>query len=223
MVTRGRAVSARPELGPIRSLAREDLALLAVRRDPVNIIQKLRDPHHRLARMLATGMRQVEVAALCGMSYNRLHVLTKDPAFQELVASYRGLVTAEFVRSQDHFMEVATSNMLKAETMLAEKLEAAEENGEFLPTRDLIAISRDAADRFGYGKKSLNVNVNVDFAAKLEEARKRSAAVDASRSTPLRVIEGSAPPQSATVANPAPSVSTPQSLPSNRPGILRRI
>lgn len=184
----------KPKLGPIRSLAREDLTLLTERREPGAIITKLRDPHHRLARAVAAGLKHVEISSLLGVSANRISMLLKDPAFNDLVSKYRGQVDEAFIRQQDAFMETATSNMLKAENMIAEKLEAAEETGEFLPTRDLLAISRDAADRFGYGKKNTTLNVNADFAAILEAARRRSDAarqIGSGASTPLTQSDGS--------------------------------
>lgn len=140
-----------------------------------NYLKRFKDPHHKAARLIASGVRPLErVAAMCGYAVSRIYTLNVDPAFQELVARYRPEVLDGFKEGVDDYYEVATSNMLKAERMLAEKLDGADEEGELLPTRDLIAISRDAADRFGYGKKQTNLNVNVDFAAQLEKAIKRS-------------------------------------------------
>jgi len=80
---------------------------------------------------------------------------------------------------------------------IADKLGEAEEAGETLPVRDLIAISRDAADRFGYGKKQTNVNVNADFASMLERT------IDRSRKA--RLIEGTTNPSTAVAAPSDPA------------------
>lgn len=163
-------------IGEIRPLTREDLAEIMVP-PKKSAVARLRDPHHHAARLIAAGVRPMEeVARRTGYSRSRLYVLTLDPTFQELVASYRTREDASFYSTRDDYYETATANMLKAEVQIAEKLEAAEETGELLPIRDLLAISRDAADRFGYGKKTTNLNVNVDFASKLEKAIERSAA-----------------------------------------------
>lgn len=154
------------------------------------ILKRLRDPHHRVARLFAAGLRIGEIVERTGYSYQRISTLQRDPAFQELIALNREKVNAAFEREQDEYAKLATSNMLKAETQLAEKLEEAEENNEFLPTRDLIAISRDAADRFGYGKRQMNLNVNADFASLLEKAIQRSGKGGSSPTT----IEGSIVP-----------------------------
>lgn len=173
MLHRGRLPAKAPDILAIRELTREDLACLRQQRT-ASAVSKLRDPHHRLARLIASGLKVNEAAARAGFSAARAYVLHVDPTFQNLVAEYRKDVQTAFVAGQDDYYTAATSNMLKAERQLAERLDKADEEGELLPVRDLIAISRDAADRFGYGKKSTNVNVNVDFAAKLEAARKRS-------------------------------------------------
>ena len=82
-------------------------------------------------------------------------------------------------------MELAVSNMVKSERMIAEHLDKADEEGELLPLSQLDTISQGRMDRFGYGKKQTNLNVNVDFAAQLEKARQRSAKVIDSPPTPL--------------------------------------
>ncbi len=189
MLTRG-AVAKTELIQGIRELTKDDLSAIKGARS-TQIVQRLRDPHHRLARMVASGLKPGEAAQAAGYSYTSLSVLQRDPAFQELVSHYRQIVEESFVESQDVYHELATANMLKAERHIAEQIEAKEEAGELLPIRDALAISRDAADRFGYGKKTTNLNVNVDFAAKLEQAHRRSQ----------RVIE------SAAVSSPA---STPQ-------------
>jgi len=118
-------------------------------------------------------MANAEVAATCGVSVNRVSVLKADPAFSDLVAHYRAVITAEWA-SQDTVIEFMRTNALKAQAMLSDKLDDAAERNEFLPTRDLVAISELGFDRTGYGKVNKNINVNVDFAAQLEKARARS-------------------------------------------------
>ena len=157
----------------IRSLTREDLLRLKEKRD-IPKVQRFRDTHHRLARLCAAGLRTDEVAERSGYSRSRVLMFSSDPAFMELVAHYRQTVTEGFKEGVDEYFELATGNMVMAERQIREKLEEADEEGQLLPTRELIAISRDAADRFGYGKRQTNVNVNVDFAAKLEQAIARS-------------------------------------------------
>lgn len=160
MITRGR-IAKKPKILESRELTRDDLAVLKAPRAPVGRVQEYRDSHHRVARLVASGIRREEVVAMSGYSYQRVATLCADPAFQELVAQYRTVVNEAFERAQDEYANLATSNMLKAERMLADKLDDADAAGETLPTRDLISISRDAADRFGYGKKTFVAHANV--------------------------------------------------------------
>lgn len=188
MLTRGRLPSPQIEIIGIRELTPADLGVLREKRT-LAVATKFRDPHHALARMIASGLKVNEAAERAGYSAARAYVLHADPSFQDLVASYRKDVNEVWKENVDDFQRLAVSNMLKAERQLAEKLDSADEQGELLPTRDLIAIARDAADRFGYGKKNTNLNINVDFAAKLEAARARSDSARAARGTPP-LIEG---------------------------------
>jgi hypothetical protein len=182
-----------PEISGIRILARADLSVLLEKRPPVHL-KSLTDKHHRIARACAAGLSNLDVAAICGITANRVSMLKVDPTFIELIAHYRGLVTADYLQQTDSYLEVLLSNKLKAEVMLGDKLDDAIDGGEALPTRDLMAISRDAADRTGHGKVQTNMNVNVDFASKLEAARRRSAG--ARGSPPLAPETPAAAPQS---------------------------
>ena len=163
-----------PEITDIREVTRADLAHLTVRRTPATL-QRITDNHHRIARAIASGLSHADIAMTCGITVGRVGTLTKDPAMQELVAHYRSMLTAEWVKSADPVADLLRSNAMKAQAMLSDKLDEASEKGEFLPTRDLLGIAELGLDRTGYGKVNKNLNVNVDFAAKLESARARSS------------------------------------------------
>lgn len=164
------------ELGEIEVLTKADLAIVLEKRpDSGSRLQKLRDSHHMLARMVALGKRYAEAGRLAGYAANRVSMMMKDPTFVELVDHYRAQIAEGWKQEVDEFTELAVGNMVMAERMLRDKLEAADEDDTQLPTRDLISISRDAADRFGYGKRSTkDVNLNTDFATQLEKTIARS-------------------------------------------------
>src|SRR5882724_1517824 len=168
-------ISTKPEILSVRPLTREDLALIPEKREPIHgIVRRFRDPHHRVARLFASGLRVGEVVERSGYSYNRVKTLHDDPAFQQLIAKYREKVDSAFIANADEFYDLATANMRKAETMIAERLEKAEEEDIDLPLKTLVDISGDRMDRFGYGKRQTNLNVNADFASLLEKAIQRS-------------------------------------------------
>lgn len=176
MIRKG--VIPKPRAYTIRELTREDLARL---REPRRVSNgapaRLRESHHRIARLAAAGLKNDVIAEQTGYSYNRICTLRGAPAMAELIANYRHMVDEAFAKSIDAYYEVATKNMLAAERMIADKLDEADETGDLPSFKELSLISRDAADRFGYGKKQTNVNVNVDFAAQLDRAIKRSGKV----------------------------------------------
>jgi hypothetical protein len=147
---------------------------------------KLRASHHFVARLAAMGLRNTAIASQTGYSLSRISQLIRSPAFEELIARYRSEIDAAFKDNLDAYFELARSNMIAAERQIADRLDEADEAGETLPIRDLISISRDAADRFGYGKKKeITHNVNADFAARLEKAIKRSTEAKVIDITPL--------------------------------------
>ena len=102
-----------PEITDIREVTRADLSHLTVKRE-ASVVQTLRDNHHRIARAVASGMSVTDVAATCGVTIARVSSLKADPAFAELVAHYRAIITAEWVQ-QDTVIEFMRTNALKAQ------------------------------------------------------------------------------------------------------------
>lgn len=215
-----RTTSRTIEIGEVRSLRRADLAVLATPRPPTTP-QKLRDNHHRVARAIANGLSNALIAETCGLSVSRVNVLRAAPAVIELVAHYRAMLTAEWVRESDPVIDFMRSNALKAQAMLSDKLDDAAEREEFLPTRDLLGIAELGLDRTGYGKLNKNVNINMDFAAHLEAARARSAGAPARRPASPNVIDALPVRQSAPAAAVSPQ--TRRSVPTPPQSILRRM
>ena len=163
----------------VRPLVESDLEALRQPSKRVGLVRSLRDSHHNVARLFALGLSNTEIAERTGYGYNRISMFRSDPAMIELIAHYREMVTESFREEADSFMTTAVANMRKAERQLSDHLDKADEADELLPVRELVAITTDRMDRFGYGKKSMNLNVNVDFAAKLEAAIARTKKVAA--------------------------------------------
>jgi hypothetical protein len=191
-----------PEVSDLRTLTRADLTVLTIKR-PTNSIQNLRDNHHRIARAMASGLSNGDIASACGISYGRVHQFRNDPAFMELVAHYRAMITSEWLKEVDPVVELLASVRTKSLAMIEAKIEHAEANEEFLPSRDLATFAELGLDRTGYGKVNKNVNVNVDFAAALEKARSRSASARQIEAHPSRLPQS--PPEEHSIA-PSPRV-----------------
>lgn len=170
----GHIVTQKPVIGEIQSLTRVDLGLLTEKR-PEARLKNISDGHHRIARAFAAGLSNQEIAALTGRSINRIAILRHDPTMIELTAHYRSLGTVEYAETMDVVTEYLGTIRTKALAMIEDKIDAASDNGEFLPSRDLAAFAELGLDRTGYGKRTTNVNVNIDFASRIETMRRRSA------------------------------------------------
>lgn len=170
MLGRGRK-PARPAIGAVRELTADEVrSMPRARAEP---IQRFRDSHHRMARLFASGLRVSEVAELTGYSVSRVSLFHSSPAFQDLIAEKRK-VEDEIARDRiTQYNDLILSNGLKAERKLADKLDDDDESEE-LSVRELVSIARDAADRVGLSKRSIQTNVNMDFAAMLDRAIERS-------------------------------------------------
>jgi hypothetical protein len=114
-------------------------------------------------------------------------------AFQELIAQKRE-IEDEIARDEiSIYNQMILSNGLKAERKLADKLDDDDENEE-LSVRELISISRDAADRIGLSKRTVSTNYDINFADMLDRAIKRS---EMPLSGDLKLVESSSAPSAA--------------------------
>lgn len=91
-----------------RELTGEDIQRLAL--DPTigriapPIVQRLRDRHHAIARLLASGRTVTQTALACGVTPQRVSDLERtDPAFQQLVADYRLQVNDSMIDEAQEF------------------------------------------------------------------------------------------------------------------------
>lgn len=190
MLTRQR-MPQKPLILEARPLNRADLARLPQKRADQGIVAKLRSHHHRIARLDASGIKDQDICEIAAIGHMRLYTLRQSPAYVELVAQYRNVVDAAFEQSQDEFAQASISNMLRAERQITDHFDAAEEEGELLPLKTLLAVTSDRADRFGYPKGKVVATINMGSA--LEKAMVRSGrtiTVDA-KGPPASVSRGS--------------------------------
>lgn len=162
--------------------------------EEVDLLSRYRESHHAIARMFAAGMTTDAIRKATGFASRRLILLTYDPTFQELVSYYRKKYVEKFEDGVDAYTELALGNMMAAERQLSDKLDAAQESGDFLPTRELISIAADRADRFGYSKHT-TVRVEHDFAALMDKAIARSKRVSDSKIVEGEVVASLPPPR----------------------------
>lgn len=159
-----------PAILAIRELTREELKSIPRAKAP-NAVVRLRESHHRVARLIAMGLRPFQVAEETGYALATISQMKQSPAFQELVAQYTKEENAAFGTNRDEYYSYVIQNRIAAARRLYDKLHDEEE--EFTVAQ-LVSIHADSADRTGYPKRSVAININADFAARLDKAVKRT-------------------------------------------------
>ena len=162
-----------PRVISVRSLVPADLEALRPH-SARQRLAKLRESHHIIARLLASGLTHREVAHEAGYNHSRVSILAADPSMKELISTYRAEDTEAWRESRDEYYERIHRVGAKALRQVEDQLDDADEDGTAIPINRLLAIADSASDRIGYQKRTTNVNVNVDFAKNLEAAIARS-------------------------------------------------
>lgn len=170
--TRGRAAREAPAT-LVRALEPADLSALSSERGvTAPPLKRVKDRHHALARALASGMAPGVAAVAVGIQGSTVSILCADPAFKELLAFYRSETDAAYRSLHEELSGIS----MDAAAEIRKRLEDDEMVGK-MSLDTLTELVKMGADRTGFGpqSKSTNVNVTVDFGARLEAARRRVA------------------------------------------------
>src|SRR6516162_826181 len=127
-----------------RELAPEDLAILELEPVKQPALKRIRDSHHALARVLASGITNVEASAITGFDSTYISILKNDPSFNELLAYYAEHEAAQQADLRERMVVMA----LDVGQELRDRVLNAPENIEF---NDLRNLFKDLADRTGHG------------------------------------------------------------------------
>lgn len=119
---------------------------------PVPVLQRLRHRHHLLARLIAQGTKDADVAAISGYDPSRISVLKQDPAFRELISHYKSQVDEVFISVHERLLTLGLSS-------IDEMTDRIEQNPESFSTQDLMELIKLSADRIGAGPTK-NVTVS---------------------------------------------------------------
>lgn len=152
--------------GAVRELREEEKAV-----GQVPTLKRLRDSHHAVAKLLASGMTPMQVSLQTGYAPSRISTLQNDPAFKELLIFYakeRDVVAQEV---ETLFLGVARDAMQAVHERILDE-------GQEIPVGELREIFKTFADRAGYAPitRSINKNLNVNIGERLDAARKRKDA-----------------------------------------------
>lgn len=153
-----------------RELTAEDLAALSARttRNPYQV-EKITERHHTLARLIASGLKQSEAAAIVGYSQMHVSMLMDSPAFRELMIVYSNAKDLEFADFAGRLAGLGKDAIVELQTRFEEKPE------EFSNSM-LLELVTKLGDRSGFGPQTKNtqVNINVDLGSRLAAARLRA-------------------------------------------------
>ena len=121
-------------------------------------VRVLRSGHHKLAQLIASGVKPIDASYITGRSVNSIYSLQRDPAFNELCAHYRA---QEEVKEADVLDRVTRIGFLASE-ILQERLEESPEkfsNSELRQLLELVA-QKDGSARRANDAPSLAVSIN---------------------------------------------------------------
>lgn len=123
-------------------------------------LQRLRDSHHGVARLLASGVRPLEIANITGYSPSRISTLQADPTFIELVEHYRVETEAQYVNVHGRLAQIGTDALQELQSRL-------DEAPETFSIGALQELAKAALDRAGYApvKRNENLNLNANMTA----------------------------------------------------------
>lgn len=155
----------------VRELTAEDLRTPPTQVQTAAPIKALRDTHHALARLLATGMSEHEASLQTGYSPSRISILKADPTFMELLEFYRE-------RGEGAVSDFRERMAVVGLTALAELGERLEEKPEDFSPALLKDIVKDMADRTGHAPQkgpSQVTNINIGLSERMAAARERTA------------------------------------------------
>jgi hypothetical protein len=163
------------EWGEPEPLTRADLQIIAevpkgYAGEVQSPLQRLKERHHALARLLASGdVTDGQAGILTGYNQPTISILRNDPAFIELLDFYRNEVNVEFRSFQAKLARLGGDS-------IDELQRRVEDKPEELGAAFLLDIVTKVADRTGNGPTSsttnkTEVNVTLDLSARMKQAR----------------------------------------------------
>lgn len=143
-------------------------------------VQRIRQSHHEIARLIAAGHSNKEVARICNRSHDNIKVLQRSPAFQELIAHYQERRTEEAFDFERRIKEAASEGLEELSDRLLDPTQRAA-----LPTRELYKITTGLLDRAGHNpvarreSRNWNIGLTADDIKKMkDEARQETIEVE---------------------------------------------
>lgn len=119
-------------------------------------LKELRQSHHNLARLLAQGLKAVEISSITGFSQSRISILKNDPAFKELVCHYTAQKDSAFADILGQLKSLSADALAELQTRL-------HDSPQDISANQLMALLELTLDRTGHAvtQKIQTTNVNI--------------------------------------------------------------
>ena len=158
-----------PYVKAVRSMVPADIESLR-QLSARTTLQKLSVIHETMVRMFALGATTGEVADALGYTPCRVSIIKNSPAFQERLARFSATADEATHRHIDRTVAMMAVGRDTTLSQMLDRVESGELSDAMLP-KYFAAF----ADRTNYHPKTqTNININANFAARLELARARS-------------------------------------------------
>lgn len=166
----------------VRELTPADLAMPVTQVQSSKPIKAIRDSHHAVARLLATGAREADIAAVTGYSASRISVLKADPQFQDLVIFYSETATEVVADFRSRMAMVGIDALQELHNRILD-----DEDGTKVSAGLLKDVVVSLADRTGHAPQrgpTAVTQINVTLTERMAKARERiNGLVDSQRPT----------------------------------------
>lgn len=164
------------------------------KQDSTTRVARIRERHHAIARMVAAGVPDERICKVTGITPTTLDLLRdQTPAFIELIEWYRPKSESQRLVIEE-FTDLMESNMIASAFLIRDRLL---EEPDKVSISEALRIQADGADRLGYSKHSVNLNVNLTLAERLDSMRRRTQAPAGAGDGGVALSEVSPPPRSA--------------------------
>lgn len=136
----------------VRPLLESDSIVRGALGSQTPALKKIRDVHHRIALLLAQGLKPGEVSGVTGFSPSRISILQNDPSFKELLAFYRE-------RQKEIRIDALSRLDLLGADVVAELHHRLEEDPEGFSVKNLTDLAAMTLDRTGKGPTTKSVSL----------------------------------------------------------------
>lgn len=160
----------RPELDSIRvldlveaqSILQQETETRRLPKVPFNASEKMRTRHHAIARLMAAGVKQVDVCRAIGTTPQSLKTLEGSPAFQALLLEYMNMMDKAAIDTATKLRVLNSMGVDELTHRLSDPVEAGK-----LKTTEVLEIVKVASDRTGLGptsSKTVSLNGRISIA-----------------------------------------------------------